>query len=86
MIVNKLIDFINNSPTCFNAIKNIEQDLIEKGFVLLDEKEKFSIIKGNSYYVKRNDSSLIAFTVGNKIDESYAFNTPFSSTVFLSPK
>lgn len=74
MIVNKLIDFINNSPTCFNAIKNIEQDLIEKGFVLLDEKEKFSIIKGNSYYVKRNDSSLIAFTVGNKIDESYAFN------------
>jgi len=64
---NNLIDFIRKSPTCFQAVAQIEKTLEKEGFLELKENERFVIEKNKSYYVKRNDSSLIAF----KIPENY---------------
>ncbi|MGD1815681.1 MAG: M18 family aminopeptidase [Pleomorphochaeta sp.] len=58
-----LINFIDNSPSCFQAINTIENQLANNGFIELKENEKFKIENNKSYYVKRNNSSLIAFRV-----------------------
>ena len=59
----KLFDYIDASPTCYHAVKNAKERLLEKGFVELSEKETYHLEKGNSYFVIRNDSSIIAFTL-----------------------
>ncbi len=64
----KLIGFIKNSPSCFHAVKNIADTLIKEGYERLNEGEKWSIAKGGKYYVTRNESSIIAFSVPNKIE------------------
>ncbi len=67
LFAEKLIDFIYESPSAFHAVNNIKNDLTQKGFLELNEGERWEIQKGGHYYVRRNDSALIAFTVGNGI-------------------
>lgn len=55
--------FIDKSVSCFHAVENIEEKLKEEGFTELKEKESWEIVSGGRYYVKRNDSSVIAFKV-----------------------
>ena len=57
----KLIDFIRQSPTCFHAVDTIKREL--KDFVPLQEQEKWRLAPGGKYYVVRNQSSIIAFTL-----------------------
>ena len=37
----KLFDFIDNSPTCYHAVKNAEEKLLQAGFEKLSEKETY---------------------------------------------
>lgn len=62
--VNELIDFINNSPTAFQATENIVKELKENGFEELSEKDKWNLEKNKSYFVTRNQSSVLAFKMG----------------------
>ncbi len=66
-----LLTFLNDSPTAFQAVDSIVNELKEKGYVELDENEKFNIEKGGKYYVSRNGSSIIAFNVGKKADGAF---------------
>lgn len=59
----KLFDYIDASPTCYHAVKNAEERLVQAGFEQLFEKETFSLEMGKKYYVVRNDSSIIAFEI-----------------------
>ena len=72
-LVNELITFIDNSPCAFHCIKNLSEELLDKGFEELKENEVFNIQRNKNYFVKRNDSSLIAFKVGN-VEDKYKFN------------
>ncbi len=63
MILNNLLSFIDNSPTAFHAIDNIANELAEKGYTELYETEKDTVTLGGNYFVRRNDSSLIAFQI-----------------------
>ncbi len=65
-LAREMLGFIEKSPSCFHAVSNIAEILGKKGFVELHENEKWSIAKGGSYFVKRNGSSIIAFTVPRK--------------------
>lgn len=67
LLAGKLIDFIYESPSAFHAVDNMKNDLNRKGFLELNEGERWEIQKGGHYYVSRNDSALIAFTLGNGI-------------------
>ena len=58
-----MLDFIKNSPSCFHAVKNISEKLIQSGFSELSESQKWNLIKGRKYFVTRNSSSVIAFTI-----------------------
>lgn len=56
-----LLGFLDASPTPFHAVENMAGMLINAGFIELDEKEEFDLIEGQSYFIIRADSSIIAF-------------------------
>ena len=60
-----LMSFIQRSPTPFHAVLNMAAELKSAGFKALEEKEKWDLKSGESYFVTRNGSSLIAFSVGD---------------------
>ena len=62
--VDGLIDYLKQSPTPFHAVDHIDDLLKEAGFIRLYESDLWDLKAGGSYYVIRNDSSLIAFTMG----------------------
>lgn len=63
-ITEQLLEFLDESPTCFHAVSNVEEMLKQAGF---EEMEDAAQIKpGGSYYEKRNGSALIAFRVPKK--------------------
>jgi len=64
--------FVSNSPSPFHVVNNSAKLLEENGFVCLLEKEKFKIQKGGKYYVTRNGSSLIAFTIPENDIKGYS--------------
>ncbi len=64
-LAQELLEFINNSPSCFHAIHNVSEMLNQNGFQQLQESEQWNIEKGGRYYVTRNDSSVIAFQIPN---------------------
>ena len=59
--VKKLINFIDNSPTAFHAVENVEKELESAGFIRLREAEAWELAPGRDYFVTRNMSSVIAF-------------------------
>ena len=59
----KMLEFIEISPTAFHAVENVKSELKQKGFYELCEGKTWDIEKGKSYFVSRNNSSLIAFKV-----------------------
>lgn len=62
-ISQQLLEFIANSPTCFHAVQAMTDILSAEGFTELKENQKWHIENGGRYFVTRNGSSLIAFTV-----------------------
>lgn len=64
MYIKELFDFIKESPTAFHAVDKIKLTLSENGFTELFENKPFNIEEGGKYYVTRNGSSIVAFTVG----------------------
>ncbi|SPO06843.1 related to aminopeptidase yscI precursor, vacuolar [Cephalotrichum gorgonifer] len=63
-------DFLTNNPTVFHAVGYFEKKLRDAGFTELPARDQWvgQIKPGGKYFVTRNGSSLVAFTVG----ESYA--------------
>lgn len=56
--------FLTNNPTVFHAVDRVGQQLSNNGFKKLSERHDWKLEKGGKYYVERNGSSLIAFSVG----------------------
>ena len=68
-----LLDFLKKSPTAFHAVENIRQTLKENGFIELLEGSHWHLESGKNYFTTRNDSSIIAFKIGNDLS-SYSYN------------
>ena len=65
--VNKgLVNFLDKSPNAFFAVDNAAEMLKEAGARELYERDDWSIIPGRKYFVKRNDSAIIAFEIPKK--------------------
>ena len=73
MYIEELLDFLYKSPVAYNAISTIKSYLIKEGFIELYESGSFDLVKGNKYFVTRNGTSIIAFTLPSEIKE-YGFN------------
>lgn len=72
-LAEELIDFLYDSPTAFHAVSNVKKMLNGDNFVELTEGSKWNIEKGGKYYTTKNDSALIAFTVGEGEIEEEGF-------------
>ncbi|NQZ54220.1 MAG: M18 family aminopeptidase [Piscirickettsiaceae bacterium] len=58
-----LCDFLDKSPTPFHAVASMCERLEQQGFVRLNELHTWGRLATGRYYVTRNDSSIIAFTL-----------------------
>lgn len=67
--LNRVIDLLSESYSPFHVVKNIEEELLSDGFSKLEEAEPFKLIAGKKYYVKRNNSSIIAFKLPENLKD-----------------
>lgn len=58
-----LFEFLKASPTAFHAVDTLSAMLETQGFRALQECKAWEVVPGGRYYVTRNRSSLIAFTL-----------------------
>lgn len=61
--VNGLLEFIRKSPTAFHAVERASEMLEVDGFKRLSEGERWSLVPGGRYYLTRNRSTVLAFTL-----------------------
>ena len=72
--MKEMLAFIEKSPTAFHAVANVVERLEEAGYIELRENAVWQIAAGNSYYVTRNDTSVIAFSVPENTDVVKGFH------------
>ena len=63
--MNALFDYLEKSLTAYHAVDNAKKLLLSHGFTQLFETEDWQLSEGGKYFVVRNGSSLVAFTVGS---------------------
>lgn len=71
--MKQFFEFLNNSVTEFNASKNLVDILNKAGFIYLDLSQKWDLKNGGNYYTLKDQTSLIAFKIGQNFD-SKGFN------------
>jgi aspartyl aminopeptidase len=69
-----LLTFLDASPSPYHAVKTIAARLEEAGFTELDERQEWKLTKKSKHYVIRQDSSIVAFTIGKAplVDSGFA--------------
>lgn len=61
--VKKLLSFIEESPTAFHAVAEMKKRFLEAGFLELKEEDHWELKAGGNYFVTRNSSALLAFSI-----------------------
>ena len=61
--VENLVQFMTESPSSFQAVETMCRMLQDAGFSELQENARWQLERGGKYYVTRNRSSLIAFSL-----------------------
>jgi aspartyl aminopeptidase len=59
--VDRLINFLDRSPTPWHAVANISEHLEHYGFIRLDERAAWCLEAGASYFAVRSDGALVAW-------------------------
>lgn len=62
-VVENLLDFIDEGSTSFHVVENIKKKLLPQGYEELEEGQEWRLGWGGKYFVARNHSSLIAFSL-----------------------
>ena len=62
-ITEELLKFVENGPTGFHAVRTMQEELEDSGFIHIYEEDPWILQNGGKYYVTRNGSSLIAFMI-----------------------
>lgn len=61
--IEKLLSFIDQCPTPFQMVENTAKMLGTAGFVQLNESDHWQLAAGGKYFVTRNGSAILAFTL-----------------------
>lgn len=64
-LARQLIDFMHQSPSTYHHVIKIQEELEKNGYRELKEQDKWKLVPLGKYFVKKNDSSLIAFEIGS---------------------
>lgn len=82
-VSQELLKFLQKSPTAFHAVQQMRSELLAVDFTELKENQRWNIECGKHYFVTRNDSSLIAFTIPeNGIDKMHILTSHSDSPTF----
>lgn len=71
ILANEIMNFIEKSPVCFQAVENISDILESKGYRRLCESEAWDLKPGEKCFVVRNNSSIIGFRLPESIPGSF---------------
>lgn len=82
----ELIGFIEKSASMFHTVKTISDYLNRADFHELKESENWILESGGKYYVKKNNSSIIAFTVGNSNNAYFKITASHSDSPTFAVK
>lgn len=63
--MQKLFDWLDAGSCNYLAVSVIEKELREAGFAELRQEEEWQLTRGEGYYMKKNDSAIFAFRLGN---------------------
>ena len=77
--LTKFLDYINGAKTPFHAVRNLGASFSLNGYTKLLESEKWNLELGGKYYVTKNDSAIIAFTIPSLLTD-LSFNLVASHT------
>ncbi len=80
-ISQELLEFLKASPSAFHAVHNIAQQLEDHGYRELEEGSAWKLEPEGKYYVARNGTSIIAFHIGDDLQD-YSFNIAASHSDF----
>ena len=61
--IESLIDFLDKAHSVFHAVAGLEKALLDAGYQALNEWDAWNLIPGGKYYLKRNDSAILAFRI-----------------------
>ena len=59
----KLLNFLDASPSVYHAAENIAKELKNAGYTRLSEAEAWDLIPGGKYYLTRGGSAVLAFRI-----------------------
>lgn len=64
----EFVKFLNSSHSPYHVVHNMKEHLLDHDFIELDERESWNgkVTHKGKYFVTRNNSSIIAFSVGGK--------------------
>ena len=69
--IQKLMAFLDASPSVYHAAANIEKELKNAGYTHLSENENWELLPGGKYYLTRGGSAVIAFRIPEKTPKGF---------------
>ena len=69
----ELLRLVEEGTSPFHVVSSVERQLLKAGFVKLAMEHDWGPDNGGRYYVVHNGSSLIAFTVGERMQFGDSF-------------
>lgn len=74
-MIKRLLDFLDASPVNFLAVDNIAKMLYKAGYREIDPRNPIGkVTEGDKIYVKKNDSSIYAFHIGQERLDNEGFH------------
>lgn len=74
----KLLAFLDASPSVYHAAANIENELKNAGYTCLFEGEKWELVPGGKYYLTRGGSAVLAFRIPNDTPKGFMMSASHS--------
>ena len=74
----KLLAFLDASPSVYHAAANIETELKNAGYTRLNEAQKWEIVHGGKYYLTRGGSAVLAFRIPNESPKGFMMSASHS--------
>lgn len=69
----KFLNFLNKNPTPYHVVESSRQMLVGNGFTELKMSEPWETKPGGNYFVTKNESTLIAFSIGGTYQPGNGF-------------
>ncbi len=85
-LIKEFMSFVEANPTVFHVVDAMAKGLEKAGFSHLDESGDWKLKAGGKYYITRNGSSIIAFTLPGKVFSGFQISAAHSDSPGLKVK